>query len=299
MATAAPFEVPDTLLDSARIEACLDQLDATLGALARLPSLDDAQRMALGSSVHVLLANRTELVDEFAHAFTMRELHRYRATHRHQATIDDHLIDEALHYYALLRLAEGCEPGSAGHLQRTAAYCRVFAGELGCDSMFIGDLFYAAKLHDIGLIIVPPEVVEQRGLVDSYERMLLDTHTKAGAYLVNGIIDRLGIEDGPLVAAHEIVLYHHERYDGQGVLGLAGEAIPFAARVFQFADTYDALRRPRPHRAALDHADTVAAIRDGNQPGVEQFDPALLEPFLACADEFAAQFEQLSAKFPD
>ena len=289
-------------LDAARIEACLDHLGETLESLAQLRSLEDVQRDAVRAAIGGLLDHQAQLVDEFIHAFTVQELHKYRASHRlnaelpasQSAEIDDLLVDEALHYYALLRLAEGCEADSAGHLHRTVAYCRVFAEALGCEPLFIEDMCYAAQLHDVGLIAVPDEVLHQRGMMASYDRILLDTHTKVGAYLVNGVIERLGIEDGPLVAAHEVALYHHERHDGLGVLGLPGDQVPYSARVFQFADAYDALRRPRPYREALDHQAAIDAIQAGNRHGTQQFDPELIDTFLDCAGEFDRLFTTMS-----
>jgi response regulator RpfG family c-di-GMP phosphodiesterase len=301
----AAQSLPDTPLDSARIEACLDHVCDTLGSLASVAALEEDQRDTVRDAVRALLDRRAELVDDFAHAFTLRELQHYRAAHRStgqsapgDAAIDDRTVDEALHYYALLQLAEACEAGSAGHLQRTAAYCRVFAEALGCEPLFVDDLCYAAQLHDIGLIAVPKEILEQRGRIENYQQVLLDTHTRAGAFLVNGVIDRLQLDDGPLVAAHEVVLYHHERHDGLGVLGLSGEAIPYPARVFLFADAYDALRRPRPYREALGHDAAVEAIQSANRPGVEQFDPALLDTFLDCAPEVGWLFDRLTADHP-
>lgn len=302
MVNGSVHQAAAPLLDAARIEACLEHLGETLDSLAQLRSLEDAQRDAIRSAITELLGRQTHLVDEFMHAFTVRELHKYRASHRHSADhaasqaaeIDDILVDEALHYYALLRLAEDCETDSAGHLHRTAAYCRVFAEALGCEPLFIEDLCYAAQLHDVGLIAVPDEVLEQRGMMASYDRILLDTHTKVGAFLVNGVIERLGLEDGPLVAAHEVALYHHERHDGLGVLGLPGDQVPYSARVFQFADAYDALRRHRPYREALGHQAAVDAIQAGNRHGTQQFDPQLLDKFMACAVEFDRLFTTLN-----
>jgi response regulator RpfG family c-di-GMP phosphodiesterase len=290
--TTVPTEDRDQL---ARIESCVDHLADTLESLAEISVLEEAQADAVRSAVARLIDDRKTFIGEFATAFTRKELLAYRAAHRQYAgepgslrpEIDDAMLDEALHYFALLRLAEGCEADSSGHLQRTAEYCRHFADHLGCEPLFIEDLVYAAHLHDVGLIAVPREILTKRGQIDGYERLLLDTHTRAGAYLVNGVIDRLRLDEGPLLAAHEVVLYHHERHDGYGVLGLRGASIPLAARLFQFADVYDALRRPRPHRPALDHDAAVTTMLGANRDGATQFDPELVDAFRDCAATFA------------
>ena len=290
-----------------RIESCLDHLADSLESLAGIAVLDESQASAVKTAIQPLIDDRKGFVTDFAAAFTRDELLAYRAAHRRfadepgdaQRDIDDAVLDEALHYFALLRLGQECEADSAGHLQRTSDYCRHFADHLGCDALFVEDLVYAARLHDVGLIAVPREVLDKRGVIDNYERILLDTHTRAGAYLVNSIIDRLRLEDGPLLAAHDVALYHHERHDGYGVLGLRGASIPFAARVFLFADAYDALRRPRPHRSALTHDEAVATMLAANADGVAQFDPELVDAFRDCADDFARIHDAASARRPD
>jgi response regulator RpfG family c-di-GMP phosphodiesterase len=291
---------PDEQIGLERIESCLDHLADSLESLAAISVLEPAQADAVSSAVAPLIEDRKNFVTDFATAFTRDELLAYRTAHRQfadepedpQRQIDDALLDEALHYFALLRLAQGCESDSAGHLERTANYCRHFAEHLGCEPLFVEDLVYAARLHDVGLIAVPSEILAKRGVIDSNERLLLDTHTRAGAYLVNSIIDRLWLEDGPLLAAHEVALYHHERHDGYGVLGLRGESIPFAARVFQFGDAYDALRRVRPHRPPLAHDQAVARMREANANDAVQFDPQLFDAFHDCAQEFARIHDQ-------
>jgi len=121
----------------------------------------------------------------------------------------------------------------------------------------------------------------------------VDAHTRAGAAMVEGMMETLGVDAGPLATGAEIVRCHHERFDGLGPQGLAGEAIPYAARLFAIADVYDTLRRRRPHREPLDHAAAVVAIRAGNRDGRRQFDPALLPAFVTAADRFDAVFRRV------
>jgi HD-GYP domain-containing protein (c-di-GMP phosphodiesterase class II) len=78
-----------------------------------------------------------------------------------------------------------------------------------------------------------------------------------------------------------IIRNHHERWDGKGYPdGLAGEDIPFAARILCVADVYDALTTARSYRDSLSHVGAVAVMR--GSPG--QFDPQLLDAFFAWAD---------------
>jgi putative two-component system response regulator len=91
----------------------------------------------------------------------------------------------------------------------------------------------------------------------------------------------------------QIALGHHERWDGGGYpRGLAGEAIPLAARIMQVCDVYDALRSRRPYKSPFDHARSVDIIRNGDGRTMPaHFDPGVLAAFVRCADRFARIFE--------
>lgn len=274
--------------------AALARLAATLDALCELDALDGTQRNVLRRRVAMLLDRRERLLVEFGNAFPPARLEAYRACRAGAETLSQMALhDELLHYFALTRLSliEGAE--TEGHLERTAGYVEVLAGERGETPATCAALALAARIHDVGLAVVPQEVFVRRGLVDSYESLLVDAHTRAGAAMVEGMMEILGVGAGPLATGAEIVRCHHERFDGLGPQGLAGEAIPYAARLFAIADVYDTLRRRRPHREPLDHAAAVVAIRAGNRDGRRQFDPALLPAFVSAADRFDAVFRRV------
>ena len=88
--------------------------------------------------------------------------------------------------------------------------------------------------------------------------------------------------------AAEIALCHHERWDGSGYpYGLRGASIPLSARVVTICDVYDALRSPRPYKAAHSHEATVAIMREGDGWVLPQhFDPCILKTFLGISDRF-------------
>jgi putative two-component system response regulator len=91
----------------------------------------------------------------------------------------------------------------------------------------------------------------------------------------------------------EIALNHHERWDGSGYpSGRKGEDIPWAARVMQICDVYDALRSTRPYKPPLDHARAVAIIQQGDgRTHPNHFDPKVLACFAMQAERFAEIYE--------
>jgi response regulator RpfG family c-di-GMP phosphodiesterase len=265
----------------------LARLAVSLQALSEIDDLEPVQRQVLRRRIDTLLDRRERLLVAFADTFGDDALDAYRATRSTGGVLTGQsLHDEALHFFALSRLSlvDGAE--TEGHLERTSGYVTALAEARGDDATFVASLGFAALIHDVGLVVVPEEVFVRRGQVDSYESLLIEIHTRVGTALVSRVMEQLGVDDGPLALGRDIVRCHHERFDGLGPHGLAGEVIPYAARLFAFADVYDTLRRRRPHREPLDHAAAVVAIRAGNRDGQAQFDPTLLPAFVACADRF-------------
>ncbi|MCK5595887.1 MAG: HD domain-containing protein, partial [Candidatus Eisenbacteria sp.] len=86
-----------------------------------------------------------------------------------------------------------------------------------------------------------------------------------------------------LKGARDVVLYHHERYDGKGYPeGLAGEQIPLEARITKVADAFDAMMSDRPYRAALGLDKAINELERGK--GTE-FDPAAVEAFVELVEK--------------
>ena len=126
-------------------------------------------------------------------------------------------------------------------------------------------------MHDIGKIGIPAAILDKPGPLTPEEITMMRRHTEIGATILE-----------PMVAyAHAIpiVLYHHERLDGNGYPhGLSGMEIPFLARLLAVADVFDALTSDRPYRASwpLDEAVSNIVTNAGSH-----FDPEMVEPFKA------------------
>jgi response regulator RpfG family c-di-GMP phosphodiesterase len=158
---------------------------------------------------------------------------------------------------------------------------------------FIRLIGISSALHDIGKVGVEDQILLKPGALSDDERLRMQLHTRLGSDCIQEIETQLGTLNF-LQMAREIALYHHERWDGRGYpTGLAGEAIPLAARIVAIADVYDALSVRRVYKTAMPHQQCVDIIR---REAGKQFDPALVEVFLSIADEFAEIARQFSER---
>ncbi len=133
----------------------------------------------------------------------------------------------------------------------------------------------ASLLHDVGKVAVPEEVWGKPGRLtpDEYEKVKV--HASVGG-------DILGDGRSPLLwLAEEIARYHHERWDGTGYFGQAGEEIPMSARIVAVADAYDALTNDRPYRSALSSEEAIEEVK---RESGHQFDPRVVDAFLGVQD---------------
>ncbi|MEN6311730.1 MAG: HD domain-containing phosphohydrolase [Acidobacteriota bacterium] len=160
----------------------------------------------------------------------------------------------------------------AGHSRKAARYALLLAQVLGIgEENVLQDLFLGALLHDIGKVVVPGEILAKAGPLTPGEREIIREHPGVGWRLIR--------EFRPLKAASEIVLCHHERFDGGGYpAGLAGDRIPLGARIFSLADTLDAITSDRPYRRGRPFETAMQEI--GRAAG-SQFDPAIVGVFLS------------------
>lgn len=128
-----------------------------------------------------------------------------------------------------------------------------------------------ARLHDIGKIAIPDAILNKQGKLTEQEWTLMRQHTLIGHRFISGFPF--------LKTAGEIVLYHHEAYDGGGYpKGLKGEQIPYHARLFTLVDAYDSMRANRSYKPFIPRDIAVAELK--NKAG-SQFDPQLVDFFLS------------------
>ncbi|HUH11827.1 MAG TPA: HD domain-containing phosphohydrolase [Longimicrobiales bacterium] len=171
----------------------------------------------------------------------------------------------------LARAAEYRDDDTGQHAQRVGNLAAFLARDLGLPEREVELIRRAAPLHDVGKIGISDGVLLKQGKLDEREWEHMKSHTLIGAGILSGSRSRL------LQLSEEIALYHHEKWDGSGYAGLAGEDIPIAARLVAVADVFDALTHDRPYRSAWSVKDAITEIQ--TQEG-KHFDPRVVKVFM-------------------
>jgi putative two-component system response regulator len=173
--------------------------------------------------------------------------------------------------YRLSRAAEYKDEDTAVHIQRISYYAQALARQLGLTEEQVEAILYAAPMHDIGKIGVPDRILLKAGKLDAEEWRIMKQHTVFGGRILEG-------GDGFMAVARSIALSHHERWDGAGYPdGLAGEAIPVAARVVGASDAWSAMTTDRSYRKRLSNEQATAELR---RCSGTQFDPRVVDALL-------------------
>lgn len=174
-------------------------------------------------------------------------------------------------------IVESHQPLGTGHLQRVSEFSVKLAQSAGLGEDDVDLLGNAVILHDMGMALVPPELITKPAPLDDAETAVMRRHAEAGRELLSK--SRLRT----IQVAGAVASQHHEHWDGSGYpRGLAGQDIHIFARICSIADAADSMAHDRPYRPAID----AALIRDylADQRG-RRFDPNLTDLVLA---DFAA-----------
>lgn len=170
----------------------------------------------------------------------------------------------------LLSLAQTIElkdPDTRGHCDRVAEYAVRLAEALALPKEMLREIRHGSWLHDCGKIGVPEQVLNAKRQLRDEEFDLVKKHSSWGAEVATTA------NLSPVVV--NIILYHHERFDGQGYpTGLAGKDIPVEARIVAVADVYDALSSDRPYRPRFSREKTLEMLRSMRG---SVLDPALVD----------------------
>ena len=155
------------------------------------------------------------------------------------------------------------------HNLRVAYLSALFGQRLNFSKKQLRSLMKGAFLHDIGKIGIPDKILLKNGKLDEDEWKAMKQHPILGKELVSSMP---WFED-----AIDIILYHHEKFDGSGYpKGLKGNQIPLNARIFAVIDVFDALVSKRPYKKPLSKDEALNIIK---QESSKHFDPKIVDLF--------------------
>ncbi|GBE15181.1 MAG TPA: response regulator [Proteobacteria bacterium] len=184
-----------------------------------------------------------------------------------QAEENRRLFFEAVE--SLVNTLEAKDVYTKGHSIRVTRYAMGFVKHIGLPFEEATNVQVAARLHDIGKISIDDAILNKQGKLTVEEYEEIKKHPETSCSILKPIID-----DETL----EIIMHHHERWDGNGYPGgLAGEKIPFGARVLCLADAFDAISSERSYKAALPFEESIAEIKSGSGA---YFSPDLVYGFV-------------------
>jgi response regulator RpfG family c-di-GMP phosphodiesterase len=184
--------------------------------------------------------------------------------------LEQRVLDQATGFLEVLITALDQHCGEALHSRRSATLAVLLGRRLGLTQDELVVLEQGSLLHDIGKLGLPP-VLLTRGELTPEERRELERHPELGYRLLAPIAS--------FAKARELVLQHHERWDGKGYpRGLAGEHIDVNARIFHVAEAWHAMISPRAYRAARSAPEARAEIE---RCSGTQFDPRIAAEFVS------------------
>jgi putative nucleotidyltransferase with HDIG domain len=171
---------------------------------------------------------------------------------------------------SLISILEAKDRYTRGHTERVASYSMALANRLDLKPEDLRRILFGSLLHDIGKMGLRDEIINKPGPLTEEEWVEMRAHPVVGAEIVENMEF--------LTGAVEIVRHHHESWNGRGYPdGLAGDAIPLAARIVTVADSFDAMTTDRPYRKALSVDEAIRRLQEN--AGI-QFDARLVKVFV-------------------
>jgi hypothetical protein len=187
---------------------------------------------------------------------------------------------------SLAEMVEVQSQATGQHVKRVGEYTKILCSALGMDDEETWKVSNAAKLHDVGKIMVPQDILNKPGRLTPEEFAVVKQHTQYGKQLLEH-------SQGELLQISATVAHqHHECYDGSGYMGMQGQDINLYARCVALADEFDALVSCRSYKSAWSPEDARTQII--SERGTH-FDPEIVDLFLAHYGEFL----EVLAQYPD
>jgi hypothetical protein len=259
---AAFYFIADSLVFSGLFSSLTHQRwPRVLGSFVRQSWLNSAALIPLGMALAALFRVNPIAILLMLPTFLLlyAALKRGQALRNQTQTILEKLVD----------VLESKSPETAQHSKRVRAWVEDMCHELGMESGEADMVLQAAVLHDLGKVGLDDSLLRKPGLSAEEFHQIMG-HSAVSAGLLEGLTLFQGGRD--------IVLHHHERYDGNGYPDhLGGENIPLGARIIAVADSFDAMVSMRPYRAKSLTVTGALKILDDERGA--QFDPELVVTF--------------------
>ena len=162
-----------------------------------------------------------------------------------------------------------------GHAERVQQLSYKMGVQLGLTSRQLADLALLGQVHDLGKVGIPDHILFKPETLSEEEWDIMKMHPEKGYRIASSSPDLANIA--------EFILKHHEHWDGSGYpLGLKGKEIPIECRILGIVDAFDAMTSERPYSNAMDEKAATAELK---RCAGSQFDPALVEVFIAIFDD--------------
>lgn len=172
--------------------------------------------------------------------------------------------------FSIACAVESRDPNTGDHCERLVAMGKAFGEYIQLSRVDIRNLMWGGYLHDIGKVGIPDAVLLKKGAFTPEEREIMNHHVMIGEKICKPLRTMAGVIP--------IIRCHHERWDGSGYPeGLAGNAIPYLAQVFQIIDIYDALTSERPYKRAFTQAEALEIMAEETAKGWRN--PKLVQQF--------------------
>jgi HD-GYP domain-containing protein (c-di-GMP phosphodiesterase class II) len=189
-------------------------------------------------------------------------------------------------FFNLADISEAKSEETGPHPKRVAEYVKVMCEEMHMDPKQTEIVSRASMMHDIGKLAIPEEIITKKGVLTTQEYEIVKQHVLFGYHIMSKSSGEF------MKAAAIIAQQHHERWNGQGYLGLKGEEIHIYARIVALVDVFDALLTERSYKAAWSFEQTCDYI---NEKSGSQFDPAVVDVF----NRVFYRLNKIRGRYPD
>ena len=180
-------------------------------------------------------------------------------------------------------------PREKMHSERVGNISAKIAERLGFDDERMNKIRTAGYLHDIGKIGIAENILNKKGKLDAQERVIMNSHPEKSWRILQNTLEFSEISN--------IVLYHHEKWDGRGYpKGLKGNEIPLESRIISVADAYDAMTNNRSYRKKISPAEAVEEIKKCSGT---HFDPEIVQIFIRQILTYEEELLKEDVNLPD